>query len=162
MGYGVILGRGDVDTGSAGIPVLSGDLKWQGGRLGGEARCGWQVNLGVKYPKRRAGVSACLPVLDERRSLREVAERYQRALTANPRHAESLAGMCVVALVSGQNEAAVRMAEAAVEAAPGMAITLPPAASRAPRRARQPLVAAPRWAAGSAPQTPGFIQGLMA
>ena len=89
---------------------------------GDEARCGWQVNLGVKYPKRRAGVSACLPVLDERRSLREVAERYQRALTANPRHAESLAGMCVVALVSGQNEAAVRMAEAAVEAAPGMAI----------------------------------------
>jgi tetratricopeptide (TPR) repeat protein len=59
---------------------------------------------------------------DGTRTLREVAESYRRVLETNPRHAESLAGMCVVALASGQNEAAVRMAEAAVEAAPGMAV----------------------------------------
>jgi tetratricopeptide (TPR) repeat protein len=61
-------------------------------------------------------------LLDGARSLREIAEGYQRVLAENPRHAESLAGICVVAIASGQNEAAVRMAEAALEAAPGMAV----------------------------------------
>jgi len=61
-------------------------------------------------------------VLGDSKSLRDVAEGYQRVLLTNPRHAESLAGMCVVALASGQNEAAVRMAEAAVNAAPEMAV----------------------------------------
>jgi tetratricopeptide (TPR) repeat protein len=61
-------------------------------------------------------------LLSETKTLREVADGYQSVLKANPRHAESLAGMCVVALASGQNEAAVRMAEAAVDAAPRMAV----------------------------------------
>jgi len=63
-----------------------------------------------------------LAVLDGTKSLREVAEGYQRALAGNPGDAKALVGMCVVALASGQNEAAVRMAEAAVAAAPGMAV----------------------------------------
>ncbi len=66
--------------------------------------------------------SADLPVLNGTKSLREVAEGYQRMLESNPRHAESLAGMCVVALASGQNNAAARMAQAAVNAAPEMAV----------------------------------------
>jgi len=60
----------------------------------------------------RPSGSAGLMVLDGTKSLREVAEGYPRALMTNPRHAESLAGMCVDALASGQNEASVRMAEA--------------------------------------------------
>jgi len=68
---------------------------------------------------RRPNGSADLPSLDGPKSLREVAEGYQRVLATNPRHAESLAGMCVVALASGQNEAAVRMAEAAIESSVG-------------------------------------------
>jgi tetratricopeptide (TPR) repeat protein len=66
--------------------------------------------------------SADLAVLGGTKSLREVAEGYQQVLMTNPRHAESLAGMCVVALASRQNEAAVRMAEAAIETAPRMAV----------------------------------------
>lgn len=58
---------------------------------------------------RRSSGSADLPALDGTKSLTAVAEGYQRVLRTNPRHAESLAGMCVVALASGQNEAAVRM-----------------------------------------------------
>jgi tetratricopeptide (TPR) repeat protein len=52
--------------------------------------------------------------------LTEVALGYQRMLTENPLHAESLVGMSLVALASRQNHAAVRMAEAGVAAAPAM------------------------------------------
>jgi tetratricopeptide (TPR) repeat protein len=48
----------------------------------------------------------------------EVALKYQRMLKVNPRHAESLMGMSLVALASGQAEAAVRMATEAVDAVP--------------------------------------------
>ena len=67
----------------------------------------------------RPSGSADLMVLDGAKNLREIAEGYQRALMTNPGHAASLAGMCVVALASGQNEAAVRMAEAAIQAGAG-------------------------------------------
>ncbi|HEY1902025.1 MAG TPA: tetratricopeptide repeat protein [Terracidiphilus sp.] len=50
--------------------------------------------------------------------LTEVARGYQRMLDADPRHPHALVGMCLVALASRQTEAAVRMASAAVEAAP--------------------------------------------
>jgi tetratricopeptide (TPR) repeat protein len=53
--------------------------------------------------------------------LREIARRYQQILARNPRHAEALAGMSLVALASRQPDAAVRMAQAAVAVAPGMA-----------------------------------------
>jgi Flp pilus assembly protein TadD len=62
-----------------------------------------------------------LPVLYGTKNLAEVAKGYQRVLKANPRHSESLVGMCLVALASGQNDAAVRMAEAAIEASVGAA-----------------------------------------
>ncbi|HUV70706.1 MAG TPA: tetratricopeptide repeat protein [Terracidiphilus sp.] len=52
--------------------------------------------------------------------LTEVALGYQRVLEGNPRHAEALVGMSLVALASGQIGAAVQMAEAGVAAAPGM------------------------------------------
>ena len=54
------------------------------------------------------------------RRLREVAHHYQRTLERNPRHAEALAGMSLVALASRQTDAAVRMAQAAVTVAPAM------------------------------------------
>ena len=80
------------------------------------------MNLGAMNPTCKPLVPPNLPQLDGTKSLCDVAEGYQRVLEANPRHAESLAGMCVLALASGQNEAAVRMAEAAVDAAPEMAV----------------------------------------
>jgi tetratricopeptide (TPR) repeat protein len=84
------------------------------------------VYLSAMNPMRSPSGSVDLPTLDGTKSLREVAEGYQLVLATNPRHAESLTGMCVVALASGQNEAAVRMAEAAIESSvgrvPGMAI----------------------------------------
>ncbi|MGA2252118.1 tetratricopeptide repeat protein [Terracidiphilus sp.] len=52
--------------------------------------------------------------------LHEVAQSYQQILTHNPRHAEALAGMSLVALASRQPDAAVRMAQAAVSVAPAM------------------------------------------
>ena len=52
--------------------------------------------------------------------LREVAQRYQQTLARNPRNAEALAGMSLVALASRQADAAVRMAQAAVAVAPAM------------------------------------------
>jgi tetratricopeptide (TPR) repeat protein len=52
--------------------------------------------------------------------LREVAQRYQQILAHNPRHAEALAGMSLIALASRQPDAAVRMAQAAVTVAPAM------------------------------------------
>jgi tetratricopeptide (TPR) repeat protein len=52
--------------------------------------------------------------------LTEAALGYQRMLNENPRQPEALAGMSLVALASGQSEAAVKMAGAAVAAAPGM------------------------------------------
>ena len=54
--------------------------------------------------------------------LTEVALNYQRMLEGNPRHLEALVGMSLVALASRQAEAAVRMASAAVVAAPGMGL----------------------------------------
>jgi tetratricopeptide (TPR) repeat protein len=49
--------------------------------------------------------------------LTEVALGYQRMLKENPRQPEALVGICLVALASGQPEAAVKMAQAAVAAA---------------------------------------------
>ena len=54
--------------------------------------------------------------------LTEVALGYQRMLAANPCQPQALVGMCLVALASRQAEAAVKMASAAVEAAPGMGL----------------------------------------
>lgn len=56
--------------------------------------------------------------LNER--LRDVATRYQCALERNPRDPEALAGMSLVALASGQPEAAVLLAARTVLVAPGM------------------------------------------
>ena len=47
------------------------------------------------------------------------ALRYQRTLETDPRQPEALVGMSLVALASRQHEAAVKMAAAAVAAAPG-------------------------------------------
>lgn len=80
------------------------------------------MSLGAINHDCRPGGMADLAELEGTKSLREIAEGFQRVLATNPRHAESLAGMCVVALASGQNDAAVQMAEAAVDAAPGMAV----------------------------------------
>ena len=52
--------------------------------------------------------------------LAEVALGFQRMLVGNPCHPDALVGISLVALASGQSEAAVRMAEAAVAAAPEM------------------------------------------
>ena len=52
--------------------------------------------------------------------LGEVARAYQRTLAANSRHPEALVGISLVALASGQTEAAIQMAGAAVAAAPTM------------------------------------------
>ncbi len=52
--------------------------------------------------------------------LTEVALGYQRTLDENPRHPVALAGISLVALASRQPEAAVKMASAAVAAAPRM------------------------------------------
>jgi tetratricopeptide (TPR) repeat protein len=54
--------------------------------------------------------------------LTEVALGYQKMLEANPRHPQALTGMSLVAMASRQPEAAVKMASAAVEAAPGMGL----------------------------------------
>ncbi|MGA9670832.1 MAG: tetratricopeptide repeat protein [Terracidiphilus sp.] len=55
--------------------------------------------------------------------LSEVALGYQQMLEQNPRQPEALVGICLVALASGQPEAAVKMAQAAVAAAPGLVTT---------------------------------------
>ena len=52
--------------------------------------------------------------------LTEVALSYQRMLSENPRQPEALVGITLVALASHQNEAAIKMAKAAVSAAPRM------------------------------------------
>jgi tetratricopeptide (TPR) repeat protein len=52
--------------------------------------------------------------------LTEVALGYQRMLEQNPCHPEALVGITLVALASRQPAAAVKMAEAAVAAAPEM------------------------------------------
>ncbi len=52
--------------------------------------------------------------------LTEVALGYQEQLKRNPRNAQALVGMSLVALASRQAEAAVKMASAAVEVAPRM------------------------------------------
>jgi tetratricopeptide (TPR) repeat protein len=53
--------------------------------------------------------------------LAEVALGCQRILEENPRQPKALVGICLVALASRQFEAAVKMAKAAVDAAPEMA-----------------------------------------
>jgi tetratricopeptide (TPR) repeat protein len=50
--------------------------------------------------------------------LTEVASGCQQTLAKNPMHAGALIGMCLVAMASRQTEAAVKMASAAVKAAP--------------------------------------------
>jgi tetratricopeptide (TPR) repeat protein len=52
--------------------------------------------------------------------LTEVALGYQRTLQQNPRQPEALVGICLVALASGQTEAAVKVAQSAVSEAPAM------------------------------------------
>jgi tetratricopeptide (TPR) repeat protein len=52
--------------------------------------------------------------------LTEVAQGCQRMLEEDPCHPQALVGICLVALASSQSAAAVRMAEAAVAAAPEM------------------------------------------
>jgi tetratricopeptide (TPR) repeat protein len=52
--------------------------------------------------------------------LAEVAAGYQQVLQQNPTQPVALVGMCLVALASRQQEAAVRMAQAAVHVAPKM------------------------------------------
>ncbi|MGA3160409.1 MAG: tetratricopeptide repeat protein [Terracidiphilus sp.] len=52
--------------------------------------------------------------------LTEVALGCQRMLEENPCHSRALVGITLVALASGQSEAAIRMAQAAVAAAPQM------------------------------------------
>jgi len=52
--------------------------------------------------------------------LTEIALGYQRTLAQNPRQPQALVGMSLVALASHQNEAAIAMATAAVDAAPRM------------------------------------------
>src|ERR1039458_4429599 len=52
--------------------------------------------------------------------LTEVALGYQRTPEQNTCQPEALVGMSLVALASGQFEAAVKMAVAAIEAAPSM------------------------------------------
>jgi tetratricopeptide (TPR) repeat protein len=52
--------------------------------------------------------------------LTEVALGYQRILERNPCQPEALVGMSLVALASGQTEAAVTVARAGVSSAPGM------------------------------------------
>ena len=54
--------------------------------------------------------------------LHEIALRYQRALERNPQQPEALVGMSLVALSSRQTEAALKMAAAAVAAAPQMGV----------------------------------------
>jgi len=54
--------------------------------------------------------------------LTEAALGYQRILDANPRQPKALVGMSLVALASRQFEAAVKMAETAVDAAPEMGV----------------------------------------
>jgi tetratricopeptide (TPR) repeat protein len=54
--------------------------------------------------------------------LTEVALGCQRMLEANPCHPRALLGITLVALASGQSEGAVKMAQAAVAAAPGMGV----------------------------------------
>jgi tetratricopeptide (TPR) repeat protein len=49
--------------------------------------------------------------------LTEVARGYQRILERDPNHSEALIGISLVALATGQNDAAVNMASAAVAAA---------------------------------------------
>jgi tetratricopeptide (TPR) repeat protein len=55
--------------------------------------------------------------------LAEVAFGYQKMLEQNPRQPEALVGICLVALASGQPEAAVKMAQAAVAVAPELVTT---------------------------------------
>ncbi|MGA3046211.1 MAG: tetratricopeptide repeat protein [Terracidiphilus sp.] len=55
--------------------------------------------------------------------LSEVALGYQRVLERNPCQPEALVGICLVALASGQPDAAVKMAQAAVATAPELVTT---------------------------------------
>ena len=69
-----------------------------------------------------------IPAIEQTRAkgltgrLTEVALGYQRMLEQNPGQPEALVGMSLVALASRQTEAAVKMAGAAVAAAPKMGV----------------------------------------
>jgi tetratricopeptide (TPR) repeat protein len=52
--------------------------------------------------------------------LTEVGHGYQQVLAENPNHPAALIGMCLVALTSGQSDAAVKLAGVAVTVAPKM------------------------------------------
>jgi tetratricopeptide (TPR) repeat protein len=54
--------------------------------------------------------------------LTEIALGYQQTLTENPREPKALIGMSLVALASNQSEAAITMAQAAVDAVPGIVV----------------------------------------
>ena len=62
------------------------------------------------------------PAVDFAGRLTEAALGYQRMLNENPRQPEALVGITLVALASQQTEAAVKMARAAVSAAPKMGV----------------------------------------
>ena len=64
--------------------------------------------------------SACSQGAGMKGRLAEIAASYQLLLERDPRHVPALAGMSLVALASGQPEAAVKMAGAAAAAAPRM------------------------------------------
>ncbi len=74
----------------------------------------------VDAPKIQSGKKICANGLTGR--LSEAALGYQRMLEQNPCHPDALVGISLVALASRQHEAAVKMAEAAVAAAPEMVV----------------------------------------
>lgn len=78
--------------------------------------------------------------------LTEIAQGYQQRLQRNPRDPEALAGMSLIAMASGQSEAAVQMAQEAVQVAPAMGpawVTL----GQALRTAKRPQEAEAAYAA---------------
>lgn len=79
-----------------------------------------------------------------RSRLGELALHYQRVLAQQPANLQALVGMCVVAMASGQREAAVEMAAAAVRVAP-QALHAAPAALLAWIALGQALTAASRF-----------------
>ena len=74
----------------------------------------------VDAPKIQSGKKICANGLTGR--LSEAALGYQRMLEQNPCRPDALVGISLVALASRQHDAAVKMAEAAVAAAPEMVV----------------------------------------
>ena len=71
----------------------------------------WRDEMRAHAPKRQ-------PQADLSGRLTEIAHAYQCVLENNPTHPAALVGMCLVALASHQNDAAVQMASAAAAVAP--------------------------------------------